>query len=159
MQSGAGDAGTTAQVIPLGKLREIREQACLLTAACPGWSICFQQRSGLWIAQRRTGVWVCDLSTAPRTFILTDSNPVTLFLRINFQAIHDLAGEFPGWTVDPAAATGLWSAMPPSGLPGGRVMICAESPVRLVHQVRAFAATIGETGEPWFALWEDPDDG
>ena len=38
MQSGAEDAGTTAQVITLGKLREIRDQACLLTAACPGWS-------------------------------------------------------------------------------------------------------------------------
>ena len=84
---------------------------------------------------------------------------MTLFLRINFQAIHDLAGEFPGWKVELTAATGLWSAMPPSGLPGGRMMICAESPVQLVHQVRAFAATIGETSEPWFALWEDPDDG
>ena len=159
MQSGADDAGTTAQVIPLGKPRATRDQGCLLTAACPGWSICFQQRSGLWIAQRRTGVWVCDLSTTPRTCILTDSNPVTLFLRINFQAIHDLAGEFPGWKVDQAAATGLWSAMPPSGLQGGAATICAESPVRLAHQVRAFAAAIGETSEPWFALWGDPGDG
>ena len=120
MQSGADHAGTTAQVIPLDKPRATRDQGCLLTAACPGWSICFQQWSGLWIAQRRTGVWVCDLSTTPRTCILTDSNPVTLFLRINFQAIHDLAGEFPGWKVDQAAATGLWSAMPPSGLQGRR---------------------------------------
>jgi hypothetical protein len=104
-------------------------------------------------------VWVCDLSTAPRTFVLTDSNPVTLLLRINFQAIHDLAGEFPGWKVEPAVTTGLWSAMLPSGLPGGPVMICAESPVRLVHQVRAFAATIGELSEPWFTLCGDPEDG
>jgi hypothetical protein len=159
MQSGVGDAGTTAQVIPLGKLRSIRDQGCLLTAACPGWSISFQQRSDLWIAQRRMGVWVCDLSTAPRTCILTDSNPVTLFLRINFQAIHDLAGEFPSWKVDQAAATGLWVGDTAIWPAGGPAMICAESPVRLVHQVRAFAAAIGETSEPWFALWGDPSDG
>lgn len=83
---------------------------------------------------------------------------MTLLLRINFQAIHDLAGEFPGWKVEPAATTGLWSAVLPSDLPGGPVMISAESPVRLVHQVRAFVATNGEPSEPWFALWGDPDD-
>jgi hypothetical protein len=47
MQSGPGDAGRSATVIPMDVVRRAREVAYALTPLCPGWGIVYQARTGL----------------------------------------------------------------------------------------------------------------
>jgi hypothetical protein len=159
MQSGSGDAGTSATVVPLDTVRWARDVLCDLIALCPGWNITYQARTGLWVAQKQGGHWVLDASADPSALFITSADYVTLYIRLNLRAVTDLVAEFGDWQVACDSHTNVWSATQPviAGEPEG-VTFSGPSPLMLVHEIRAYMASIGEAdNEPWLQLWGDPD--
>jgi len=158
MPSGPGDGGTNATVVPSEVVRWAREVACALAPLCPGWSIAYQARTGLWIAQKQGGPWLLDASSEPWSLFVTSGDYLELYLRLNLKALTELAAEFGDWRVACEPGTSIWSATRPAiaGEPA-RLRFSASTPLQLIHQVRTCLASIGEGDtEPWFRLWGDP---
>lgn len=158
MQSGSGDARSSATVVPLDIVRWARDVACYLSAECPSWSIVYQARTGLWIAQKQGGPWVLDARSDPCSLFVASPDFLTLYLRLNLKALSELAAEFGDWGIACDPGTTIWSAAPPA-IPGEAAgpAFSAPSPVRLLHQIRTHLASVGEDPEPWFRLWGDLD--
>ena len=158
MPSGPGEGGTNATVVPSEVVRWAREVACALAPLCPGWSIAYQARTGLWIAQKQGGPWLLDASSEPWSLFVTSGDYLELYLRLNLKALTELAAEFGDWCVACEPGTSIWSATRPvvAGEPAG-LRFSASTPLQLIDQVRTCLASIGEGGtEPWFRLWGDP---
>ena len=159
MQSGSGDAGSSATVVPLDIVRWARDVACHVNAECPGWSIVYQARTGLWIGQKQGGPWILDASSDPTEMFVASADVVNLYMRLNLKALSELAAEFGDWGVACDPGTTIWSAAPPA-IPGeaSGPAFSAPSPVKLLHQIRTYLASLGEEDpEPWFRLWGDLD--
>lgn len=160
MQSGPGDTGTSAVVIPLDKEHFIRGVAAMMTAQCPGWSIVYLARPGEWMARRRAMPWLCDASTNPGSLVIRAPSFTALYARLNIEAINELVSDFAGWSVRCGPGIDAWAATVPRQLriePGEE--ITAPAPLWLLYSIREYLAMAGaaET-EPWFRLWDGTDD-
>lgn len=159
MQSGSGDAGTSAIVSPIDVVRWAREVACALTPLCPGWGIVYQARTGLWIAQKQGGPWLLDAGSDPCSLFVASGDFLTLYMRLNLKALTELAAEFGDWHVACEPGTNIWSATSPAA-PGEAAgpTFSEPSPIRLLHEIRTYLTSVGEEdAEPWFRLWGDLD--
>jgi hypothetical protein len=146
-------------VIPPDVVRWTRDVACQVTAECPGWSIVYQARTGLWIAQKKGGPWILDASSDPTELFVASADVVNLYKRLNLKALSELAAEFGDWCVAYDQGTTIWSAAPPA-IPGkaAGLTFSEPSPIKLLHQIRTYLASIGEGDtEPWLSLWGDLD--
>jgi hypothetical protein len=144
MQSGPGDAGRSATVIPMDVVRRAREVAYALTPLCPGWGIVYQARTGLWIAQKQGGPWLLDAGSDPCSLFVASGDFLTLYVRLNLKPIIELAAEFGDWHVACEPGTNIWSATRPA-IPGEHAVaiVSGPSPLVLAHQVRTHLASIG----------------
>jgi hypothetical protein len=134
--------------------------ACVLTPLCPGWSIVYQARTGLWIAQKQGGPWLLDASSEPWSVFVSSGDYLTLYIRVSLTALTELAAEFCDWRVACEPGTSIWSATRPAspGEPAGPTFR-APTPLQLVHQIRCHLASVGKRdNEPWLRLWGDSDD-